>query len=538
MPGQDNEILAATSQQKRQLEPFSFERYLTWIPPRDRTLLLLIILVGFLMRIWDLGRPSFWYDEVLTLNRSESLFEDSKGLLLRPPCYYFLAWLSIQFFGASEISLRLPSVLFGTLSIPLVYIFTARIQRSNNVANQPILAAALLTIFPLHIAVSREAKEYALLAFLVLLVMFLVVEAVHRKSLKLVFAGAVIQAIAFFTNFLAFTVFFPVCFFLWLRWPREKRSNNLEKTPIYATGIFSLFPTLLYGFWLLIPREGFHEPTKGLELSNWVGFEDVYWYLLLLLLYIGGGLLLVFKTLFEWYSKREDQVFVFAYYVLVFLVLSAYRLKAQRYFAIAVPITVILLAEGLKWLYESLSIEKPDFRTKKAKFLVIIGLIGSTLLMPTLFILGFLAGDAQAGYHPDWRGACAYVKAKANPEEDTFWSTHGTTGIATHYLGEEYQVGDVVELENMLPSLRNLTQGQIWIIVTKNRFERKIPQELQRWIIAQGSLVWDTRAEDLTTQMLADTANDLVSLFGVNSMKWWSLDRMHVYIIQNHPQAL
>jgi 4-amino-4-deoxy-L-arabinose transferase-like glycosyltransferase len=538
MPGQDNEILAATSQQKAKLVSLFFDRYLTWIPPRDRTLLLLITFLGFLIRIWDLGRPSFWYDEVLTLNRSESLFEDSKGLLLRPPCYYFLAWLSIQLFGASETSLRLPSALFGTLSIPLVYIFAARIQRSNKVANQPILAAAFLTVFPLHIAVSREAKEYALLAFLVLLVMFLVIEAVHHKSLKLVFAGAVVQTIAFFTNFLAFVVFFPVCFFLWLSWPREKRSNNLEKVPICATALFSLFPTLFYGFWLLLPREGFHEPTKGLGLSNWLGFEDAYWYLLLLLLYIGGGLLLVFKTLFEWYNKREDQVFVFAYYVLIFLVLSAYRLKAQRYFAIVVPITVILLAEGLQWLYDNLSIEKPDFRAKKAKFLVVMGLIGSTLLMPTLFLLGFFVGDGQAGYHPDWRAACAYVKANANPEDDTFWSTHGTTGIATYYLGEEYQVGDVVELESALPSLQNLTQGQIWIIVTKNRFERKIPQELQRWIITQGSLVWDTRAEDLTSQMLADAADDLLSPLGIDSMKWWSLDRMHVYTIQNHPQAL
>ena len=158
MSGQENQILAATSQKKGNLKPLFFDRYLAWIPPRDRTLLLLITLLGFLIRIWDLGSPSFWYDEVLTLNRSESLFEDSKGLLLRPPCYYFLAWLSIQFFGASETTVRLPSALFGMLCIPLVYIFAARVQRNNNVANQPILAAALLTIFPLHIAVSREAK--------------------------------------------------------------------------------------------------------------------------------------------------------------------------------------------------------------------------------------------------------------------------------------------------------------------------------------------------------------------------------------------
>ncbi|MHA2231549.1 MAG: glycosyltransferase family 39 protein [Candidatus Hodarchaeales archaeon] len=510
----------------------SLSRYLTWIPPRDRTFLLIITVIGFIIRIWDLGRPSLWYDEVLTLHRSESLFEESEGLLLRPPFYYFLCWLFIQLFGASEASIRLPSAIFGTLTIPLVYIFTARIQR-NVTENQPILAATFLTIFPLHIAVSREAKEYALLAFLVLLVMFLAIEAIHRQTLILVVIGAFVQALAFFTNFLALPSFFLICAFLWLKWPREQGINRLDKGPISATGIFGLLPTIIYGFWFLLPREGFHEPTKGLGISNWLGFENAYWYLLLLFLYIGGGFFFVFKALLDWRNKGEGQVLVFAYYVLIFLVLSIYRLKAQRYFAIAIPITVILLAEGIQRLYSNIHVNSYEFSPKKVQSLVIAILIGSTILMPVLFLLGFFVGGTQMGYHPDWRGACNYVKTNSDSETDTFWSTHGTTRIAAHYLGEEYQIGDVTELENNFSSLQGTSPGWIWIIVTKNRFERKISQELQEWIRAEASLAWDTRAEDVSTQMLADAADNIFRPLGINTLRWWSLDRMHVYRIQS-----
>jgi hypothetical protein len=359
--------------------------------------------------------------------------------------------------------------------------------------------------------------------------MLLIVEAIHSESLKLVLLGAAAQSMAFLTSFLALAIFPPVCFFLLLKWPREERTATLQMKPIYATGLFTLLPVSVYGLWLLIPREGFDDSTSEVGFSNWFGFGQAYWYLLLLLLYIGGGSVLVFMAWLDWRDKKPAQIFAFASYALFFLILSAYRRKAQRYFVIAVPLTVIFLAEGIQWIYSHLFAERQGPRWINTRVLTKWAIITSVLVMPTLFLIGFFAGGAQMGYHPNWRGACDYVKTNSNSEVDSFWSTQGTARIAAHYLGEDYQIGDLTELESNLSSLQGTSQGRIWIIVTKNRFESKISPELQDWIRTEASLVWDTRAEDLMTQLLADMASDTLSLLGVKTLKWWSLDRMRVY---------
>ncbi|MFW9915250.1 MAG: glycosyltransferase family 39 protein [Candidatus Thorarchaeota archaeon] len=523
--------MAATIQNKENTGLVLSNHFFYWIPSKDRKLLLIITLVGFFLRVWDLGRPSFWYDEVLTLQRSEELFENSEGLLLRPPGFYFLVWLSIRLFGSSEAIVRFPSVIFGTLTIPLVYALANRLQRDFPTSNQPILAAAFLSGFPLHIVASREAKEYAFLTFLVLLVLILIIEAIYRESYKLVFIGAAVQTLALLTNFLALTIFLPICLFLWLQWPHGGESWRLGQSRAFASVLFALFPATIYASWLLIPREGFHEPTKGLGLSNWFGFGDFYFYLALFLLYLGLGIVFVLLGLIKWPNRRKERLFIIICYGLMLLVLSLYQLKAQRYLVIAIPITMILLAEGFQQFRLLVLTWKPKFQSGKAKAGLSILLISSIMMMPALFISGYVIGGGNAGYHPDWRAACAYVKQNANYETDTFWSTHGTTRIAKYYLGADCEVGDAADLETVLSSLDD--QGCLWIIVTKNRFERKLSDSLQEQITTEGSLVWDTRAEDLTTQLLADITSDILSLLGVSTSNWWSLDRMRVYSLRN-----
>jgi len=213
------------------------------------------------------------------------------------------------------------------------------------------------------------------------------------------------------------------------------------------------------------------------------------------------------------------------------LILSIYHLKAQRYFVIAVPITMIFLAEGTQWLCSYIQACRQRCRLVSVRSLGAWALIGLTISMPVFFLLGFFAGDGHAGYHPDWQGACAFVRKNSNSEIDSYWSTHGTIRIARYYLGEEYQVGDITELETHLSSSQNESSSRIWIILTKNRFDRKIAHNLQEQIITEGSLVWDKRAEDLTTHVLADFASQILDSLGFESMNWWYLDRMWVYCI-------
>ncbi len=504
----------------------------TWILPEDRVIIFFITFLGFILRVWDLGAPSFWYDEVLTLHRSTILFNDSEGFFLRPPAFYLFVWFSINLLGESETTVRLPSVIFGTLTIPMVYLLTIRLQKDKNERFCPILSTIIFAFFPLHIAASREAKEYVLLSFLMVILFLIILEAVHHKSIKLLLLASSIQGMTFFTNFLAFAIFIPTLLYIFLTWSSETTTTSIKKETFIPTGLFFLFSTIFYIVWILIPRKGFHEPTKGLEISNWCGFGEFYWYFFLLMMNIGLGLLFVFLGIIKWTKKDSSYLYFINTFLLILFVLTAYSLKAQRYLVIAIPFVAILLAKGFFWLNRLfLENKQTNLLGNRNLSWIPVVLIFTLFLMQFLFLFGFIAGNGHAGYHPDWRGACSYVKNNSNSDIDTFWSTEGTIRIASYYLGRELHVNNVSNIESYLMSTENTSVFQMWIIVTKNRFERKITEKLQKWIQTNGILVWDTPSEDLTTQKLAELGNTILDPFGYDSMTLWSLDRMRVFRI-------
>ncbi|CAG0961103.1 hypothetical protein METP2_00795 [Methanosarcinales archaeon] len=129
--------------------------------------LLFLIICGFLLRIYHLGAPSFWLDEAITANAAAALAAHgtpafpSGFIYIRSILNTFFIALSFMIFDVSEFSARFPSVIFGTLMIPLVYRMGARL------GNRKIaLIAALFTTFSvIEIAWSRQARMYQQLQF-------------------------------------------------------------------------------------------------------------------------------------------------------------------------------------------------------------------------------------------------------------------------------------------------------------------------------------------------------------------------------------
>ena len=94
---------------------------------RDRLACALIVAVAALLRFFELGRLSFWYDEVVTMRVArtaspvalvERLFQiDATRAPLHP--LLLQAWIGI--FGSSEATARSLSVLCGLATIVLIY---------------------------------------------------------------------------------------------------------------------------------------------------------------------------------------------------------------------------------------------------------------------------------------------------------------------------------------------------------------------------------------------------------------------------------
>ncbi len=94
---------------------------------KEIIILILCFLFGFALRLYTVDKKSLWIDEVHTFADSrQSLkgqidyFKEKPSDLLHPPLFYVLTHL-FHPFPKPERDLRMIPLIFGALSIPLIY---------------------------------------------------------------------------------------------------------------------------------------------------------------------------------------------------------------------------------------------------------------------------------------------------------------------------------------------------------------------------------------------------------------------------------
>ncbi|OGH82202.1 MAG: hypothetical protein A2469_03210 [Candidatus Magasanikbacteria bacterium RIFOXYC2_FULL_40_16] len=137
--------------------------------------LFLILILALALRIYLLiNRGTFWFDENFSIHFSSiaSWTETIKYWVLEtnPPLYTFFLRFYLSFINENnETLVRLPSLVFSTASIILLYIFAQKMF-SRRAA---ITSATLLSISTLSLFISVEARVYSLLTFLTILSFYL-----------------------------------------------------------------------------------------------------------------------------------------------------------------------------------------------------------------------------------------------------------------------------------------------------------------------------------------------------------------------------
>lgn len=149
----------------------------------------LIVLIGVFLRLVSLNQ-SLWLDEATSALVSKmSLVEIFTKFLpgdFHPPLYYLILKYWSDIFGTSEVALRTPSLIFGTLTIYIVYLIGKKIFNEKI----GLLSSLLLATSGLHIYYSQEARMYSLATMLVSLSVYLFLENKYILfSLILVFMG-------------------------------------------------------------------------------------------------------------------------------------------------------------------------------------------------------------------------------------------------------------------------------------------------------------------------------------------------------------
>jgi 4-amino-4-deoxy-L-arabinose transferase-like glycosyltransferase len=168
----------------------------------------LLVAGAFLLRLYQDGAHEVWIDEALSFHRAITSGGWRPDIVRdpSPPLYYLaLGWL-IPLIGNDEASLRLLSVLCGTLFIP-VAIWTGRELFNLRVGLWSGLFAA---IAPIHIYYSQEARPYALLLLLLMLSMGLYWKALRTHSVPSWILASGTALLALFTHYLAVLALLPM----------------------------------------------------------------------------------------------------------------------------------------------------------------------------------------------------------------------------------------------------------------------------------------------------------------------------------------
>lgn len=224
----------ASANSAPELDPLS--PALSWraMPPRRRTLLAGIVVLGAVLRFATLDGQSYWFDEATTVRLLRMDLGDMLGAIpdseSTPPLYYAIAWFWAKLFGTGEVGLRSLSALVGTLTIPVVYAVGARWAGSR----AGTAAAALAATSPLLVWYSQEARAYALLVLLAALTLMVLPRALERPAGGRLAAWAAIAGLAIATHY--FAAFLVVPEAVWLLHRRRARAV----IPVAAVGVVSL----------------------------------------------------------------------------------------------------------------------------------------------------------------------------------------------------------------------------------------------------------------------------------------------------------
>jgi uncharacterized membrane protein len=151
-----------------------------------------VLLAGFLLRIYSLGNESLWLDEGYSIRFADlNLLQIFTNRENNPPLYFIILHWWTGFFGDSEFSVRMPSFIFGFLSIFMIYKVGNVIFHKKNIG---ILSSFLLAISAFHIAFSQEARTFSLCAFLALLSIWFFLKLLKKKS-PVILTGYILSSV-------------------------------------------------------------------------------------------------------------------------------------------------------------------------------------------------------------------------------------------------------------------------------------------------------------------------------------------------------
>jgi mannosyltransferase len=143
-----------------------------------------ITALAFALRVVGMDQSLFgdeyFTHSIVTQNGVTGVWDQVFTTSITPPLHYYVAWLALKLGGDSVVLVRLPSLLFGTATVPLMFVLGRRVGGDR----VGLLAATFIALSPFAIFYSTEARTYALLMFLVTVSTLSLLQGVQDRRLR------------------------------------------------------------------------------------------------------------------------------------------------------------------------------------------------------------------------------------------------------------------------------------------------------------------------------------------------------------------
>ena len=325
----------------------------------------IILVLGFVLRVYALGKPNLWRDEAFTVLLSEKDFTELLSIAVNdttPPLLEIVLYIWIKILGDSEFSVRFPSLLASMGTIWFILLISKKYF--SKLDSLVIILLSSCNFVSIHFA--QEARAYALLSFLSVGSVYYLLNLLDQKENKKIYSILYIlfTVCSFYTHnlaiFLIATQFLLVSVILFKR-KQIKREFLSWFSRYLIIGIVCL-PWLILtyiqaaqvqeDFWL-----NFHPWNSVMEAvgrmligyrlythAPYCFFDSISTIILVILLFMGIG-----SELAE--SKKKSPIFSFLYIgpiTLIYIGSFITPLMYIRYISFLVPFLILLIYKGLK----------------------------------------------------------------------------------------------------------------------------------------------------------------------------------------------
>jgi len=342
-----------------------------------------LFIAAFFLRIYQISRFDLWRDEAFTVTLASKNLSDFLNIALKDTSSFghnFFVFLWTRLFGTSELSVRIPSLLFSMATF--IYIFLISKKCFKRLGT--ILILLLYTINIVSIYYSQEARGYSMLMFLTTASFYYFIQILEKFKLKNAVLFILLTALSFYTHNLS--IFTIAAYFIYtviikiltqidlhdIKGSLTKSKDILKKWFILYISLFIvILPWLIVfisqsgsikdNFWLTFdPINSSNESLTGLSVGirlfsseDFTIFDATLNILTLAFLFIGSVYeILKFKKL-----KIHSVYFFWSIFFMVYFGSFITPMLYVRYISFLIPFMIFLIYRGISVLTKIVSIK-------------------------------------------------------------------------------------------------------------------------------------------------------------------------------------